>query len=383
MGKLSSSDVTGAVNTFLSVFRDAKAEKRAEAKDEDDRKYREFYMKLAADQDGRNAEKSELDLERGQLELDGFRRNADANLAILEETGQTLEELHARGELAEALNAPEMQQLLLQSTRLGIDQTKASIKQSEALTRMYGMQSANYGRLASGGGGERPGEDPIKAAQGQLKMMQDRRDWLFEQVSDEHKNEFGEVDMAMMAQANPALAKVLKEANFRVVELADRINTMQSSSLGLTDLSAVGAGAPEPVPDGAGLSGAERALRDAGVVPRKEQREADITAQKEKEDRRARQVNLGTRTAVVESVNDGTLVATDDPVLIKQAVEYGKRTGKQTVWSGKGDVPSNWIGKSAEDYRKQNERGYPPLPTAGGTELGALGRFGGGGPGGF
>jgi len=172
MGKLSSSDVSGAVDTFLRVLSSAKADKRADArdaravaKDESDQKYRDWYMKLLTDQDGRNAEESELDLERGQLELDGFKREAAANLAILEETGQTLEALSARGELAAALNAPEMQQLLLESTRLGIDQTKASIKQSEALTRMYGAQSSYYGKGGGRGDGDAAG-GPRKAVQG-------------------------------------------------------------------------------------------------------------------------------------------------------------------------------------------------------------------------
>jgi len=212
--------------------------------------------------------------------------------------------------------------------------------------------------------------------------VQGDRDALIKQVSDEYRNEFGEVDMGLMAETNPALAKVLNQANFRVVEMTDRMDTMQSSALGLTDLGAMAGGAPVGAGAAPELPPAERALRDAGVMPRKEQRALDIAAQKEKETNRARQVSLTAREAVIEGP-DGTLVATNDPVHIKHAAEQGKKLGRKMLWPGKGDVPGNWIGESAEDYRNQNERGFPPAKNAGATGLGALGRFGGGGPGGF
>lgn len=374
MAGLTGKSIGDAVNAFLGTYyklEDRKKEEERQAKEDE---YRAFYYKLLGEQDKRAAESHDAEMDRGRLQLEALQRDADANAAILAEHGKTVEQLVAENNVAGlGQYAEQMRQLALEQATLQkqtaqymldvvypqqVATSKAAAARSTALT-------ANSGKKKS---------DPFKELQDQYETMDARRKSLDSMISNYITTDpvTGVKDMSAVP---PQLLDARQELEIRMNELNTQLSDAQAGVFGLSQFDRT-APLENTVPDD-GLSPAERALKEAGLPakPTKEERERF-------EAWRAGQTNLGTRKAVVEGA-DGTLVATDDEKLITRAKRAEDTDGKRKVWRME-EVPSNWLGTPAEQFRqRESGQGYPPAAPGSYPMMDPLKRFGLGGPGGF
>lgn len=341
MARLSGSDVSGAVNTFLGTYFTAKREKRADEERADERRYKDFYMKLAEDQDRRSGESHAQSLEAGRLQLEQVQREAAASLAILEQEGKTLEQLVAEGKVAELGEyAAKMRELAMQQAELQTQTSKFMLESYyPAQLGQIAASTARTRALASGRGGkggvDKELEDRYRMLQFQQKSIEDRLG--------QYKNSLtGEIDWARVPE--PLMNSY--SANSQLMsDLEAKMIPWQRDQLGLPAASGTaGPGSSEgETPSGA----IDQALRQKrGPVLTPEEERAALEA-------KARASNVKTRKVVVVHPEDGTLVATDDDRLFERVLKAGGD------WYETDAVPRGLIGQPVEryrDYLKEKEK---------------------------
>lgn len=343
MARLSGSDVSNAVNTFLGTYFTAKREKRADEERADERRYKEFYMKLAEEQDRRSGESHAQSLEAGRLQLEQVQREAAASLAILEQEGKTLEQLVAEGEVAELGEyAAKMRELAMQQAELQTQTSKfmlesyypAQLGQIAASTARTRALAAGGGR-GGAGGVDKELEDRYRMLQFQQKSIEDRLG--------QYKNSLtGEIDWARVPE--PLMNSY--SANSQLMsDLEAKMIPWQRDQLGLP--AASGTAGPGSSEGEVAPNAIDRALTNLrGPTQTPEEKRAALEA-------KARASNVKTRKIVVVHPEDGTLVATDDPRLVER-VEAAGGTMLDIE-----KVPRGLIGQPMEryrDYLKEKEK---------------------------
>ncbi len=341
MGRRGENVLADAVNAFFGTYLALDQRKTDREDAEQERRYKEFYMKLQGNADARAAESHAASMEEWDVKQAELLREAEARQQFLEANGQSFEAWsmmnpveqfkmqQATHEMAQEINA-----LQLETGRFNLQQNKAL-----APLELEGARLRN--RATAMGGSGRAGGKPVD----ELSAIQEKwEEYSLRQKSIEARLKMyenpvtGETDWARVPEP---LMQSYQMNSQHMSELEQGLAAGNGAALGLSAFGGPGSsegpgGAAAPV----GAIDAALAGKRGPVVSEEEQRAREAA--------RARQSNVKTRKVAVVGP-DGTLVATDDDAVFQRKVAEGGE------WWDMKDVPGWAIGKPAAQWKRYRE----------------------------
>lgn len=340
MGKLSGQTVSRAVDKFLSTYMGLKEKQQQDADREEEKRYREFYMRLQQNADTRAEETHQQGKEEWAAKQDALVREAEARQQFLETTGQSYEAWSMLNPVEQFRMQQETHALAKELNQLQIESGKFNLEQARAQAP-YELQRAKY--LASGGDGRgRGGQTLDKALSDKYKLLD------FQQKSIESRLEAystrdpltGENKIDWSRVPEPLVRSY--EANSQAMtDLEQQMIPLQREMLGL--------GAYEPK-GGPGSSEAEKVdpvtkfLSESGASKVKtadEQKATDLF--------RNKLGDLSNRKIAYVDPTTGELQATNDVTMLTKA--RAQAGGNLEVYD-MAEVPTWAIGKPVDRYKQ-------------------------------